>query len=50
MKKYKWIFYLNNILTEEVATAYSPTEARKIIQMRYPNCNINWSRFEEVKD
>lgn len=41
LHKYKCTFYVNGVRTEQVVSAVSQIDARKIIEAQYSNCRIS---------
>lgn len=42
MDKYRCEFSVNGIRTEQIVSAYSTIDARKLIEYQYSSCNITW--------
>ena len=46
--RYVGEFYVNNMRTKEEVVANDSIQARKIIEAKYPNCNIRWISFPKI--
>lgn len=48
MNKYVGELYVNNMRTREEVFAADSTQARKLIEAKYPNCKIRWALFPKL--
>ncbi len=46
--KYVGEFYVNNMRTREEVVAGDSTQAKKLIEAKYPNCKIRWAVFPKL--
>lgn len=46
--RYVGEFYVNDMRTKEEVVANDSIQARKIIEAKYPNCNIRWFSFPKI--
>lgn len=48
MDEYECTFYVDGIRTEEIVKAYGSSDARKLIEARYPNSKIKFSSIQHL--
>ena len=46
--KYVGEFYVNNMRTREEVVAGDSTQAKKLIEAKYPNCKIRWAVLPKI--
>jgi len=49
MHTYIIIFNVNGHRTQETVSGYSYNDAKKVIEARYPNANLYFSSYKQIK-